>query len=486
MYTFCEGAESLTRHVGRQWQRRQRSVMLASSNESRRAGARRRQHMLPIAPASSSSTNVTSQRRRATSGGDCQRHCGRNDDQCRQSDCHGCEYCHHIKNFERSLPCNDGSTNFRYCAKWCMPEQHHCIRCDCQLCDFCKTEENGIGWKPYPPPPPPSPSPPSPPQPPSPPPPRPSPPPPPPPPPPPGIPPPLGPVRLSATNGEASSQQGFIMLPHATLEQARGQLGLGGSLVVSLHRSEASLMAAFRAMGQVERMAAGLVAVLSVVACVGCLCLSLLRLRQSHGRRRSYGHGREVSKAGWHRRGGANRHRRATSERRAPRSRVDLDDDDYGDGFDDDVYDDDDDDDGLYDEEDEDEDDFEDEDGASAAGRAEREAAFDAEFDAEAARAGRTEDLATVLGFASLPAVYKTSAGASTIDVPLANVLTIDALVGAVARIGSAMVDSDISTETIRVHLAFGHGERRPRKLHAKCSLDELKVATALIITPAK
>ena len=87
------------------------------------------------------------------------------------------------------------------------------------------------------------------------------------------------------------------------------------------------------------------------------------------------------------------------------------------------------------------------------------------------------------LGMASLPAIFKTPDGACAVDVPLAGVRSVAALLDAIVELGSAMVDADIAADTIKVHYASGPGSR-PRKLTEKTSQAELRQATGIIVTP--
>ena len=113
----------------------------------------------------------------------------------------------------------------------------------------------------------------------------------------------------------------------------------------------------------------------------------------------------------------------------------------------------------------------------------ERDIAFDEEFKAERLAAD-AEDLEACLGVASLPTIYKTSEGASTVELPLAGLRAISALVEGIAHVGQAMIDADISVDTVKVHYALGQGER-PRKITASTTPLDLKKATAFIVTPA-
>ena len=111
--------------------------------------------------------------------------------------------------------------------------------------------------------------------------------------------------------------------------------------------------------------------------------------------------------------------------------------------------------------------------------------AFDEAFKAERQAAGRAaeDDLEACLGVPVLPAIYKTAEGASTIDIPLAGLASVSALVDAVAHVGSQMIDAEISTETIKVHYARGEG-KKPRKITPAIRPEDLRQASALLILP--
>ena len=113
----------------------------------------------------------------------------------------------------------------------------------------------------------------------------------------------------------------------------------------------------------------------------------------------------------------------------------------------------------------------------------ERDIAFDEEFKAERLAAD-AEDLEACLGVASLPTIYKTAEGASTVELPLAGLHAVSALVDGIAHVGQAMIDADISVDTVKVHYALGPGDR-PRKITSSTTPMDLKKATAFIVTPA-
>ena len=120
--------------------------------------------------------------------------------------------------------------------------------------------------------------------------------------------------------------------------------------------------------------------------------------------------------------------------------------------------------------------------------RWERVGAFERDFDEEAAAqqaANPPMDLKELLEVEELPAIYKTASGASSVDIPLAGIHSIHTLVVTVARLGAAMVDEDIRVGVIKIHFALAPGEK-PRKVTPSTRLEDMRIATALIITPAK
>lgn len=88
------------------------------------------------------------------------------------------------------------------------------------------------------------------------------------------------------------------------------------------------------------------------------------------------------------------------------------------------------------------------------------------------------------LALAALPAIYKTAEGARTVDIPLSGVRTVRGLIETVVHLGSALVDTDISAATIKVHYASQNGEP-PRRITRSTTFDDLREANGLIITPA-
>jgi len=220
-------------------------------------------------------------------------------------------------------------------------------------------------------------------------------------------------------------------------------------------------------------------ALVACLTCIGCVCLGVRQLFRLYGPRR---HNRPVKlPRGW-------RPRTRPSSRQGVElhdSREDEDDsdDDDTDNDDDDEY--------EFDEGSIDS--YEADESHSSApvtlGRRQsasmRNAAFEDAFDAEAAHNVGGRDISALLGVSSLPAVYKTADGAATVDVPVDGLTSVESLLIQVSRLGSGLVDSDISIDTIRVHGVFREGEP-PRILKAKYPLRELSKCTALIVTPAK
>jgi hypothetical protein len=85
----------------------------------------------------------------------------------------------------------------------------------------------------------------------------------------------------------------------------------------------------------------------------------------------------------------------------------------------------------------------------------------------------------------TLPAIYKTAAGASAIDIPLAGIFNMPELIAAVVHLGSTTVDADISAATIKIHYVMAPGER-PRKITRSTSFTDLCKASGLVVTPNK
>ena len=90
---------------------------------------------------------------------------------------------------------------------------------------------------------------------------------------------------------------------------------------------------------------------------------------------------------------------------------------------------------------------------------------------------------ASILGVETIPAIYKTAEGACAVDIPLAGVSTVRALLEAVVHLGQAMVDADISAGTIKVHYAVGPGIK-PTRITRETTLWDLREATGLVVTP--
>ena len=83
-----------------------------------------------------------------------------------------------------------------------------------------------------------------------------------------------------------------------------------------------------------------------------------------------------------------------------------------------------------------------------------------------------------------VPAVYKSSGSPVNLDIPMADIHSMGALVKRIVVVGSELMDPNISDENIKLHY-LPRGGGKPKKVTHSTRWEDASTATAFVITPA-